>query len=185
MEGTTGRCSTQEPSPIRTERLVLRRITEDDIAWLYDLDTDAEVIRHTEAAFQGVASMGREEYRDREFPRYVRAYGNCGHLGFWAVSEAESGEPVGWIHALPVEGKPGRMSLGYRLLRSRWGRGYATEGARELVGRLEEVCDVTSVEASALTANAPSVGIMRKLGLVEHSRFIHHSGGEAVLYVSG
>jgi hypothetical protein len=52
----------------------------------------------------------------------------------WAVIEKATGEFLGWFHFRPrADAVPGEVELGYRLRKSAWGKGYATE--RGLVER--------------------------------------------------
>lgn len=46
--------------------------------------------------------------------------------GRWAVEDKFTGEFVGSFAIIPVEGKE-QMQLGYALLPTHWGKGYATE----------------------------------------------------------
>lgn len=48
--------------------------------------------------------------------------------------EKSTGAFLGWFHyRLPPDGHTDDVELGYRLRRSAWGKGYATEGSRALV----------------------------------------------------
>jgi RimJ/RimL family protein N-acetyltransferase len=67
---------------------------------------------------------------------------------------------VGWFQ---LEAAPGRLDeaeLGYRLRRSNWGLGYATEGARALVAHALEVLGYRRVFAHTLHENLASIRVL-------------------------
>jgi RimJ/RimL family protein N-acetyltransferase len=55
--------------------------------------------------------------------------------------------------------------LGYRLRRSTWGKGYATEGSRALVRKAFEELAVQRVFAETMAVNLASRRVMEKAGL--------------------
>jgi RimJ/RimL family protein N-acetyltransferase len=60
---------------------------------------------------------------------------------------------------------PAVWDLGYRLRRSAWGQGYATEGSLALVRKAFTELGVQRVTAGALAANVASWRVMEKAGL--------------------
>ena len=56
----------------------------------------------------------------------IVSYQQDRRYGRWAADDKFSGEFVGSFAIIPVEGKE-QMQLGYALLPSQWGKGYATE----------------------------------------------------------
>jgi RimJ/RimL family protein N-acetyltransferase len=62
--------------------------------------------------------------------------------------------------------------LGYRLRRSAWGHGYATEGARALIRRAFTELGVVEIVATTMAVNAGSRAVMARAGL-RYTRTVH------------
>ena len=147
---------------LQTQRLVLRRVTEDDSANLVELDGDPEVMRF----INGGRPTPRTEIESEVLPAFLDYYERYRGYGFWAAIEKSTGLFVGWFHFRPAEGSPpGEVELGYRLRRSTWGKGYATEGSRALVDKGFAELGVERVVASTMVVNVASRRVMEKAGL--------------------
>jgi RimJ/RimL family protein N-acetyltransferase len=147
---------------LETERLVLRRFTDADLDLLVDLDSDPEVMRY----ITGGRPTSPEELRDEVLPAFLRYYERFPSYGFWAAVEKASGQFLGWFHLRPPEGaSPDEPELGYRLRRSAWGKGYATEGARALVRMAFTELGARRVYAETMAVNRGSRRVMEKAGL--------------------
>ena len=86
--------------------------------------------------------------------------------GFWAAIEKSTGDFLGWFHFRPREGTaPNQVELGYRMRKSAWGKGYATEGSRALIRKGFTESGVQRVTAEAMAANMASRRVMEKAGL--------------------
>jgi RimJ/RimL family protein N-acetyltransferase len=73
---------------------------------------------------------------------------------------------VGWFHFRPAKGAPAEeIELGYRLRKSAWGKGYATEGSRALIQKGFAELGVQRVVASTMVVNVASRRVMEKAGL--------------------
>lgn len=115
---------------LETERLALRRFTEDDVDNLFNLDGDPEVMRF----LTGGKPTPRGVIQNKTLPRLLDYYERFEGFGCWAAVEKSTGEFLGWFEFRPQEGDDtGEVELGYRLNRSAWGKGYATEGSRALI----------------------------------------------------
>jgi RimJ/RimL family protein N-acetyltransferase len=111
---------------LETERLVLRQFTEDDVDNLVELDSDPDVMHF----INGGRPTPRREIESDVLPMFLDYYERFVGYGFWAAIEKSSGRFVGWFHFRPAAAAhPDEVELGYRLLRSVWGKGYATEGS--------------------------------------------------------
>ena len=156
-----------------TERLVLRRFTPADVGNLLALDGDPEVMQYLEPRVKTRAQIEAEV-----LPLFLGRYQRCPDFGRWAVDARDSGDFVGWFGLRPVrpieaaivdwpDAAPGGgvAELGYRLRRSAWGRGYATEGARALVRRAFTELGVREVVATTMTVNTRSRAVLQRAGL--------------------
>jgi RimJ/RimL family protein N-acetyltransferase len=147
---------------LETPRLILRQFTEDDEGNLFDLNSDPEVMRY----LTGGKPTPREEIRDQIIPFHHAVYDRFDRLGTWAVESAATTEFLGWFHFRPGPGTDiTNVDLGYRLRRSAWNKGYATEGSRALISMGFTDLGVQRVFAHTLTVNAASRHVMEKCGL--------------------
>ncbi len=153
---------------LETSRLVLRRLTTDDAENLFELDCDPEVMRY----LTGGIPHTREEIVGRELPRYLSYYRRYSDYGFWAAIERTTGEFLGWFHFHPYRDSPEEIELGYRLKRSAWGKGYATEGSRALIEKGFTQLGVHKVVADTLAANVRSRRVMEALGMTLQGHFV-------------
>jgi RimJ/RimL family protein N-acetyltransferase len=153
---------------LETERLVLRRFTETDVDNLFELDSDPEVTRF----ITGGKHTPREAIRNETLPRILHYYKRFEGFGFWAAIEKSTGEFLGWFHFRPAEGScPGEVELGYRLKRSAWGKGYATEGSCALIRKGFSELGVQRVVAQTMAVNTASRRVMEKAGLTLQRTF--------------
>lgn len=108
----------------------------------------------------------REVLRDEIIPFHLDVCSRLDRLGTWAAESADSGEFLGWFHFRPGPGgETTNIDLGYRLRRSAWNNGYATEGSRALINMGFTSLSVQRVFAHTMTANAASRRVMEKCGL--------------------
>jgi RimJ/RimL family protein N-acetyltransferase len=153
---------------LETDRLVLRRFTEEDVDNIVELDGDPEVMRY----LTGGRPTPRETVRDVIIPQWLAYYERYEGFGFWAAIEKATGEFIGWFHFRPPPA--GRapegitrdgIELGYRLRRSAWSKGYAPEGSRALIRKGFTELGVERVYAQTMTVNTGSRRVMEKAGL--------------------
>ena len=112
---------------LETPRLVLRRFTPADVDNLVSLNADPDVMRF----LTGGMPAGRDEIENELLPAFAGYYERSDRYGFWAAIEKRTGEFLGWFYLAPHEGgAPDEVEPGFRLRKSAWGKGYATEGAR-------------------------------------------------------
>ena len=140
----------------------MRQFTEDDVDNLVDLNSDPEVMRY----LTGGKPTPREVIRDKVIPFHLAVYDRFDRLGTWAAESTATGEFLGWFHFRPGHGTDiTNIDLGYRLRRSVWNKGYATEGSHALISTGFADLGVERVFAHTMTVNAASRRVMEKCGL--------------------
>jgi RimJ/RimL family protein N-acetyltransferase len=160
---------------VETDRLILRRFTEQDVDLLVDLDADPEVMRY----INGGRPTPRTEIERNVLPAFLSYY-DRGQYGFWAVHARERDDFLGWFHLRPPRGAPpDEPELGYRLRRATWGLGYATEGSQALVQRAFAEFGARRVWATTMTVNIASRRVMEKTGL-RYVRSYHEDWPEPI-----
>jgi len=162
---------------LETDRLALRRFTMADEDDRVALESDPEVMRY----LNGGIPVARAEVRDRILPTVLGYYERFEGFGYWAAQERLTGRFVGWFHFRTHAHEPrdGEIELGYRLCRSAWGRGYATEGSRALIHKGFTELGVQRVVAETMTVNLASRRVLEKLGLTLVRTF--HRDGMATI----
>ena len=97
-------------------------------------------------------------------------------FGLWALEVVATGEFIGFtgLNAMP-EGVPeaGGMEVGWRLAKTAWHHGYATEAARAARDAAFSGIGLTELWSMTAVLNTPSQAVMRSIGMTESTRFQH------------
>lgn len=152
---------------LNSERLRLRRFTEQDVDHLHALDNDPEVMRY----LNGGAPTPRQAIEQQILPGFMQTDPAQPRFGFWAAELKASGEFVGWFSLRPLPENPQHAALGYRLKRAAWGQGLATEGVQALIHKGFVELGLERVVATTYEHNVASRRVMEKAGLTLVRRF--------------
>ena len=145
---------------LRTARLLLRPWRQSDLAPFAALNADPEVMRYFPSTLSREASDGMA-HRCRDL---IEQRG----WGLWAAQELATGEFVGFIGLhTPAPELPCSpcVEVGWRLLKSRWGMGLATEGAAAALSFAFRTLDLTEVVSFTSVHNLRSEAVMQRLGM--------------------
>jgi RimJ/RimL family protein N-acetyltransferase len=145
---------------IETPRLLLRRLTDADLALLYDFHLDPEFNR-----FLGGPPAPREEWIAGQASRWRDHEREHGWTQ-WAVERKDDGAFLGRCGLIMqrVDGAP-EVEVGYALGRPFWGRGYASEAAIASRDHAFRHTDVPHVISLIAPDNAPSLAVARRNGM--------------------
>lgn len=159
-----------EETYLETERLMLRRFRMDDADLLVELDSDPDVMR-----FLSRTPTSREEIETHMLPDIMSEYERDPGFGRWAAIERRSGAFVGRFGLrLAACGDQRAASLGYRLRRSEWGYGFATEGGRALIDHAFSELGIGRIRAQTMAVNLGSRRVMEKCGMRYLRTFHEH-----------
>jgi RimJ/RimL family protein N-acetyltransferase len=146
-------------SELRTDRLMLRRWRESDLEPWATMNADPEVREH-------LGDLLTPEQSDASVALFQAEFAERGH-GWWAVEVLATGEFIGFTGLDPVdEGMPFTgVEVGWRLARSAWGHGYATEAALACLGFGFETLALSEILAVTTVTNVRSQAVMRRIGM--------------------
>lgn len=153
------------PLATRTSRLILDPIVPSDADDIMRVYADPATWRHAPAGRYSSLSDA-----EAMIERSRRSHHDLG-LGTWAIrlaSRLDQSLPVGAFvgtGGMLYYQELGVWNLGYRLTPRAWGRGLATELAREATSCAARVAPQIPVSARVLTSNPGSVRVLEKLGL--------------------
>ena len=142
-----------------TQRLTLRCWQEADRDAFAALHADPDVMWDEPDPLDRAAS-------DAKFDRYIATFDRHGFTR-WAL-DSRDGDFLGYCGLLPS--RPAHplgphADVGWRLIRSAWGHGYATEAAEAALADAFTRCGLEEVIAYTAPDNLRSQAVMTRLGL--------------------
>ena len=143
-----------------TERLILRRWRESDRAPFARMNADPRVMEFFPEPLSGAESDLLINRIEADFEKH--GFGPC------AAELMEDHSFIGFIGlhlaAFPAHFTP-CVEIAWRLAATHWGRGLATEGAREMVRQAFDVLHLRELVSFTVPANIRSRRVMEKLGM--------------------
>ena len=173
---------------LETPRLRLRPLASSDEADLVALDSDPEVMRYVGSP-AGVKSPAETAERARLRIRETQR-GDYEPLGFWRIEGRadRAFHGVGALIRMPSGNRQGPgvsdvdVEVAYRLARSAWGQGIATEAAGALVAHALGPLALPRVVAVTYPENQASQRVLDKLGFERHG-LREYKGVQATYHV--
>jgi RimJ/RimL family protein N-acetyltransferase len=133
---------------LETERLILRRINENDTDSVFAMRRDADVMRFI-----------REPQNLAETENWIRLVSR-----FCGVFEKATGKFLGWCGVWRLA-ETNELEIGYAIAKHFWNRGYATEAAEIFLQYAFENIKPDKITAVAEPENTASLRVMEKLGM--------------------
>ena len=146
-----------------TERLRLRTWGDADEARFYDIMNTPAVMRW----LGGLQTRGEWNAGYLRLRAYERDYG----FTFWLVERRSDDVILGFCglkraNAPGADAIAGEIEIGWRLREEAWGQGYAKEAAAASLDLAFGRFEAPQVVAVTALGNAPSQGLMKRLGMV-------------------
>ncbi len=153
---------------IRSKRLYLREMDQDDLDFLIALHQDPVVMKYIGAPRSTTSITNR-------LAHIQWYYCDQPGYGIWMICQQTTHDRIGWGCLKDLDGTSER-EIGYRLAPQYWGHGYASEVAKALVNygfrsmRLPKIVGVTHLE------NVGSMRVLEKAGLHYIDDRYHYHG---------
>jgi RimJ/RimL family protein N-acetyltransferase len=152
-----------------TERLAFRAWQDKHRAPFAAMNADPEVMRYFPALLSSEQSnagidIWRQQFADKGWSN-------------WAVELLETGEFMGFIGlSVPRRQLPFSpcVEIGWRLKRTTWGKGYATEGAKQCLRIGFEQLGLEEVVSFTTLTNRASVKVMQRIGMTNANANFEH-----------
>ncbi len=135
-----------------------------DLEGMFEMDSNPNVHKY----------LGRNPVKTKEDSRKIiesirQQYVEKG-IGRWVMEDKKTGKFIGWtgfkINEEPLNGQVNLLDIGYRMLESEWGKGYATESSFACMDYLCERGDHPIIYGAAVVGNDASIKILHeKLGM--------------------
>ncbi len=135
---------------IETERLILRRFESGERQLIYTLNEDPEVTRYTGDPVRDLAHAN--EVLDQVILPQYALYNH----GRWAVHTKPGMEFIGWC-GLKYRPERDEVDLGYRFIKTAWGKGYASEAAMASINYGFEKLGLRRIVGRAMPGNIASI----------------------------
>lgn len=145
-----------------SERLGFRNWQKGDLEEFAKLNADEEVMEH----FPKTLTMNEVEKLVEKLKTQFDTYGyTC-----YVTEILETKEFIGMIgmayQVYPSEFTPA-VDIGWRLKRSAWGMGYATEGAKLCLNYGFAILDINRIISICTLENTQSENVMKKIGMTK------------------
>jgi RimJ/RimL family protein N-acetyltransferase len=145
---------------LTTERLLLRGWRPEDRAPFAAMNADPEVMRHVRGPMTRAES---DTFADRIEQRWAED----GH-GLWVLEHRGTGEFLGFAglarQTFEAPFNPS-VEVGWRLVPTSWGNGYATEAGAASVAYGFEQLGLAEIVSITTARNERSMAVMRRLGM--------------------
>lgn len=158
------------PFLLETERLLLRRFTDDDLETFLTYRNDPEVAR-----WQGW-SVPYPRERAVEFIHKMKSR-DPNEPGDWfqaAIVIKDTGEFIGDCAFFIKKDETNTAHMGYTIVQKHWRKGYAVEAARRLMAYLFDERNLRRLIADTDVENTASWKTLEKLGLRREAHFVEN-----------
>ncbi|HEY3741055.1 MAG TPA: GNAT family N-acetyltransferase [Bryobacteraceae bacterium] len=143
---------------IATERLLLRRWKPEDLEPFAAMNADPEVMQHFPSTLTREQTAAGIKRVEAHFERY----------GWGLLAAEHEGAFIGYVGLfhVPFESHfTPAVEIGWRLKRSHWNRGLATEAARACLQFGFEKAGLQEIVSFTIPINLPSRRVMEKIGM--------------------
>jgi RimJ/RimL family protein N-acetyltransferase len=152
----------------KSERLGFRNWVKEDLAEFTKINSDPKVMEH----FPNTLNIDET----KEFIQRLQNHYNEKGYNYFATEIIETGELIGFI-GLAFQTYESSFcpvtDIGWRLKKSAWGKGYATEGAKKCLEYAFNELKIDTIVSVCTINNKNSESVMKKIGMTKKGGFKH------------
>jgi len=152
----------------KSERLGFRKWKTEDLIEFAKLNSDEEVMEHFPQTLSNIEVEAFIERLNNHFTKNGFTY--------YATEIHKTKEFIGMIgialQEYITEFTPA-IDIGWRLKRSAWGKGYATEGAKRCINYAFDELEISRIISVCTINNTKSEHVMKKIGMKKIGEFNH------------
>lgn len=150
--------------PIRTARLTLRPLKESDVAALFEIHSDPQVMRYWDSPIWKNDERGRAMVA-RDLSLTTQDYLRLG------IERADSGRLLGTCALWGINAQCRRAEIGYALAARAWGQGYMHEALSALLDYAFTDLNLNRLEVDTDARNERSARLLERLGFSKEGLF--------------
>lgn len=151
-----------------SDRLGFRRWKSEDLTPFYKLNADSDVMEHFPKTLN-------QDESDQLVNRLIQHFDSYNYT-YYAVDLKENNSFIGIIglcyQTYDAPFSP-NTDIGWRLKKSVWGKGYATEGAKRCLKHAFDTLNISQIVSVCTKSNKPSEHVMEKIGMIKQGTFFH------------
>lgn len=157
------------PFPVlETERLLLRRVTPNDVKEVYQLRSDPETMKYIPR------TLVTSEEEAKNHITMINDKIDCNEGINWAVTLKGDPKLIGFMGHYRIQKENFRSEIGYMLLPEYSGRGIVTEAIKSIVDYGFSAMGLHSVEAVIDPGNIASEKALLKCGFVKEAHILEN-----------
>lgn len=161
---------------IETERLTMRKFTDDDAEFIYRLLNTEGWLKYIGTRNINSPDDARVYITDKLMAGYER-----NGFGFYMMELKENGKPVGMCGLTKREALDD-ADIGFALLPEYEGNGYAFEAASASMEYAEKVLGLKTISGITVEYNKPSIKLLERIGLTFDKKVNLPDDNEELMY---
>lgn len=145
---------------LETERLILRRVTMDDVESAFKNWVNDERV----TLFLTWQSHGNTSVTKKVFGAWVDSYAS-NETYQWVIVPKDFGEPIGTITGMRIDNVNNKLEIGYCIGYDFWGKGYTAEALKRVISFFFTEVKADRIVARHAKENPNSGKVMQKAGM--------------------
>ena len=155
------------PEKLETERLIIRRMINDDFEPFYHFMSNPEATKY----LLFTPDQKTKEAVKQLLDAVIQSYETENEIFALTIENKTNGLYVGSLGSAPIENNQG-FEIFYTLLPEYWGKGYALESSKCLLDYLQKILSINDIYAFCGEENTSAQKVAEQLGMLNQGTII-------------